>query len=307
MSELDLFNQSVSVVMATRNRPELLRRAIKGILDQEHDHPIEIVVVFDHCDVDSDVQTFDPRRLVRVMNNDGEPGLAGARNCGISNTTHPWVAFCDDDDEWLEGKLSAQFAALEANPGAGFATCGLYINFNDADTERIPDPAKMTFEGFLNDRMTEAHPSGFLMAKSVLDEIGPVDEDLPGSYAEDYDFLLRASQVTKMVVAEKPLIRVYWHGSSFFFERWKTIDDALGYLLNKYPEFGNHPKGLARILGQRAVAQAAMSQRGQALRTIGRTLRSNPLEKRVPVAIAVAAGVPAGRVLQWLHKSGKGI
>lgn len=307
MIEPELFNRSVSVVIATRDRPELLKRAIGAVLSQEHDFPIEVIVVFDHSEIDHSIATDDPKRLVRVMSNDRIAGLAGARNSGIAASTHPWVAFCDDDDEWLEGKLAAQFVALSAVPGAGFATTGLFINFKDDDITRIPEPNRLTFEGFLEDRMTEVHPSSFLVARPVLDEIGLVDEELPGSYAEDYDFLLRAAKATRIVVAPEPLVRVYWHGASFFFERWKTIDEALAYLLDKYPEFGDHPKGLARILGQRAVAQAAMSDRGAALKTVGRTLRANPIEKRVPVALAVAAGVPASRILQWLHKSGKGI
>ncbi len=300
--------QAVSVVIATRDRPELVRRAIDAVLSQDHPEAIEIVVVFDHSESDPTLETSDEHRLVRVMTNNHSQGLAGARNTGIAAAAYPWVAFCDDDDEWLEGKLKGQFDAIEATPGAGMATTGVFINFQDEDTARIPDPAKLTFDGFLNDRMTEVHPSSFLINRDVLvNQIGEVDEDLPGGYAEDYDFLLRASKVTKIAVAPKPLVRVYWHGASFFFERWKTIDEALSYLLEKHPEFAEHPKGRSRILGQQAVAQAAMGERKAALSTVMATLKGNPLEKRVPIALAVAAGLPAGTALKAAHRFGKGI
>lgn len=306
--EMNLTDQSVSVVIATRDRPVLLRRAIDAVLSQEHAHPIEIVVVFDHSEPDHSLETSDDMRRVLVMTNDHVPGLAGARNSGIAKTSHNWVAFCDDDDEWLEGKLQAQFAALIATPGAGMATTGVLINYQDEDTARIPDPAKMSFDGFLNDRMTEVHPSSFLVNRAILvNEIGEVDEMIPGSYAEDYDFLLRAAKATKIAVAAEPLVRVYWHGASFFFERWKTIDEALQYLLDKYPEFADHPKGRSRITGQQAVAKAAMGNRKAALNTIVTTLKGNPFEKRVPVALAVAAGLPASTALKAAHKLGKGI
>jgi glycosyltransferase involved in cell wall biosynthesis len=43
---------SVSVVIATRDRPELLRRAIDAVLAQEHPAPLEIVLVFDRSEPD---------------------------------------------------------------------------------------------------------------------------------------------------------------------------------------------------------------------------------------------------------------
>ncbi|MDH5291749.1 MAG: glycosyl transferase family 2, partial [Acidimicrobiia bacterium] len=90
-------------------------------------------------------------------------------------------------------------------------------------------------------------------------------------------------------------------------ERWRTIDEALDYLVAKHPDFAGHPRGLARILGQRAVAQAAMGDRHRALATALRTLRLNPWEKRVPVALIIAAGLPAGTALRAAHRLGKGI
>ncbi|MEZ5342925.1 MAG: glycosyltransferase family A protein [Acidimicrobiales bacterium] len=110
MTPEPLVDQSVSVVICTRDRPELVRRAIGAVLTQEHPFPIEIVLVFDHSDPDETLASDDDMRRVRVTTNDRQPGLAGARNSGIAATKNSWVAFCDDDDEWLPGKLTAQFA-----------------------------------------------------------------------------------------------------------------------------------------------------------------------------------------------------
>lgn len=303
-----LADRSVSVVIATRDRPELLRRAIDAVLAQVHDHPLEIVVVFDRTEPDAALERSDGDRRVRVITNTRAPGLAGARNSGVAAAAHAWVALCDDDDEWLPGKLAAQLDALAATPGARAACTGVLIRYEGTDTARRPDPAKLTYGGFLEDRMTEVHPSSWLVhRRTLVDSIGPVDEDIPGSYAEDYDLFLRTARVCPIAVAPEPLVRVWWHGASFFFERWRTIDEALDYLVAKHPEFAEHPRGLARILGQRAVAQAAMGERRRAAATALRALRLNPLEKRVPVALAVSAGLPAGAALRAAHRLGKGI
>lgn len=305
-------DRSVSVVIATRERPELLRRAIAGVLTQEHDAPIEIVVVFDRSEPDATIAdhpalTDRTDRTVVVTTNVRSPGLAGARNSGVAMARHAWIAFCDDDDEWLPGKLTAQFAAIDRTPGARVATTGVLIHFEGQDTPRVPEPSVLTFEGFLDDRMTEVHPSATLASAELLAEMGDVDESIPGGYGEDYDWLLRAARLSPFAVAPEPLVRVYWHGSSFFFERWKTIDEALEFLVEKYPEFRGRPAGLARIRGQQAIARGAMKQRGAAVRTAIETLRLNPTEKRAPVALLIAAGVPASAILKSAHKFGKGL
>lgn len=306
-------SQAVSVVIATRDRPELLRRAIDAVIGQELAADLEIVVVFDRSEPDRSLETDDvvdghARRIV-VITNDRAPGLAGARNSGVAKASSPWIAFCDDDDEWLPGKLAGQFAAIEATPGARVATTGIFIHYEGDDTARIPDPAKLTFSGFLNDRMTDVHPSATLASADLIAELGDVDETIPGGYGEDYDWLLRAARLSPFAVAPEPLVRVHWHGASFFFEKWKTIDEALEFLVQKYPEFhdAEHKAGLARIRGQQAVARAAMKKRSNAVATVGEIIRLNPTEKRWPVALLVAAGLPAGKVLAAAHKLGKGI
>ncbi len=303
-----LDDQSVSVVIATRDRPQLLRRAVDAALAQTFEHPIEVVVVFDRSDPDHSLELDEGSRRLVVTTNTRSAGLAGARNTGIEAATNAWIAFCDDDDEWLPGKLAAQFEALGARPASRAACTGVLIRYEGTDTPRRPVAERLTYAGFLEDRMTEVHPSSWLVhRRTLLDWIGLVDEEIPGSYAEDYDLFLRTALVCPIAVVSEPLVRVWWHGASYFFERWKMIDDALAYLVDKHPAFNQHPHGLARILGQRAVAQAAMGERRRALRTAATTIRLNYLEKRVPVAVAVAAGLPAGTALKAAHRLGKGI
>jgi glycosyltransferase involved in cell wall biosynthesis len=303
-----LASQSVSVVIATRDRPELLRRAIAGVVKQNHFEHVEIIVVFDRSEPDRTLEFDRPGLSVVVTTNDRSPGLAGARNSGIDKASNTWLAFCDDDDEWLPGKLQAQFEALKANDEARAACTGILIRYQDVDTPRLPDAAKLTFDGFLRDRMTEVHPSSWLVHRETLvTKIGLVDEEIPGSYAEDYDLFLRTAKVCPIAVAPQPLVRVWWHGASFFFERWKMIDEALGYLVVKHPEFAREPIGLARIRGQQAVARAAIGQRLGALSVVAEILRLNPAEKRWPLALAVAGGLKAETALAWAHRFGKGI
>ncbi len=300
---------SVSVVVPTRNRPELLRKAIDAILGQDYAGPIEIVVVYDQSEPDHSLERADAHRRVRVITNERTPGLAGGRNTGILAVTGELVAFCDDDDEWLPGKLAAQADLLAARPEAELCSIGVVIDYDGRDVDRALGVDSVTLPDLLRSRLTELHPSTFLFRRAALvDGIGLVDENIPGSYAEDYELLLRAARRAPIANAPGVGVRVRWHRQSYFTARWATIAEALEWLLERYPEFEGAPRGCARITGQIAFAQAAGGHRRDAMRWAGRTIRHSPREARSYLALAVATRlVSADTVLRRLHERGRGI
>lgn len=103
----------ISVVMATRDRSTLLRRAVESVLAQSYPH-WELVVV-DDGSVDatpSVLDRFTDPRIIRLRT-DGVRAAA-ARNAGLAVATGEWVAFLDDDNvmasHWLRG--IASFAGM---------------------------------------------------------------------------------------------------------------------------------------------------------------------------------------------------
>ncbi|GIJ79691.1 Glycosyltransferase involved in cell wall bisynthesis [Micromonospora phaseoli] len=301
---------SVSAVVPTRNRPELLRAAVRAIVGQDYPGPVEVVVVYDQCEPEPSLAGLaGPGRPVGVVTNTRTPGLAGARNSGILAATGALVAFCDDDDEWLPGKLRAQADALAGVPGADFVSCGIRISYAGRSVERVLARDSISLTDLLRDRMTELHPSTFLIRATALrDGFGLVDEEIPGSYAEDYEFLLRAARSAPLVNLPTPYVLVRWHQRSYFAKRWDTIAVALRWLLDRYPEFDSQPVGRARVTGQIAFARAASGDPRGALRWAGRTILGNPREPRAYLALAVAGRVVrADTVLRALHGRGRGI
>jgi glycosyltransferase involved in cell wall biosynthesis len=305
----------VDVIIPTMNRPELLGRAIAGALDQDYGGPVHVLVVYDGTEPDLSLERSAEAspgagaRSVTVLSNQRKPGLAGGRNTGIDAATAELVAFCDDDDRWLPGKLTAQVAALAAAPDAALVSCGIRINYGDHSTDRTLGDRRVTLHDLLADRLTELHPSTFLMRRDVLlGRVGLVEEDLPGSYAEDYELLLRVAKVAPVATTAVIGVEVLWGSQSYFDSRWAMIVQALTWLLDRYPEFATVPVGEARIDGQIAFASAAMGARSQGLRWATRALRRNPAEKRAYLAAAVAVGVVSpDRITRWLHARGRGI
>jgi len=299
---------SVSVVIATRERPVLLRRAVQRIMEQRYEGELECILVFDQSEpVRPEVDVPEGWSL-RMIRNDRSPGLAGARNSGVLASTGEFVAFCDDDDEWLQTKLERQVAAMLARPSAEVATSGIYVCYEDKHVPRVFPADRITLTDLLRSRVMEAHPSTVVVTRAAFDRIGFVDEYIPGSYAEDYEWLLRAARATEILAVREPLVNVHWHQSSYFSDRWKMIVDALTYLLEKVPEFNQEPAGLARITGQIALAHAASGERSLARQWAGRTVRLNWRERRAYVALAISARLVRVETVQRLaHATGKGL
>lgn len=102
---------TVSIVIPTYNRAELVGRAIRSALDEAMGGD-EVIVVDDGSTDDSDavLRGFGTAiRVLRVSNG----GAGKARNAGISAAKNDFVAFLDSDDEWIPGKLRLQRAFLE--------------------------------------------------------------------------------------------------------------------------------------------------------------------------------------------------
>ena len=299
----------VSVVVPTRDRPELLRRAVAAILGQTYKGPVECVVVFDQSDPDLPWPDLPPARTLVVARNDRTPGLAGARNSGILAATGELVAFCDDDDEWLPEKLARQAARLLATPGSAVSTTGILVRYQDRTTTRLAPTILVTHRQLLRSRLVELHPSTVLARRDrLLSQIGLVDEEIPGSYAEDYEWMLRASRHGPVLAVPEPLAVIHWHQSSFFADRWRTIISALTYLVDKHRDLQQEPSGLARIYGQIAFAHAALGERKSARRWARRTLALNRRERRAYLALAISLGlVSAKTVVRMAHVAGKGI
>lgn len=297
---------TIDVVIATHHRPELLRRAIAGVLEQTTSCAITCHVVFDLSDPDLSLASERPGRSVRVLRNNRRPGLAGARNTGITAGTGTHVAFCDDDDVWLPDKLESQLIQMEAE-GADTAVTGITVEYANRAVNRVPTSADLTLANLVRHRVMAAHPSTVVVRRvALMSRIGLVDEDIPGSYGEDFDWLLRAATIGKVAVVSRPLVRVRW-GDSKFSHQWQTIVDAIDYGLAKHPIFQTDARALGRLYGRRAFALAAL-RRPEARRAVLRTVRVAPLEPRAYVAAAVSLRlISAERLLHLAHLRGHGI
>ena len=298
---------TVGVVIPTYDRPGPLRAALAAVLAQEYPGQLRVVVVYDRVEPDTRLADGDDR--VAVVANTRTPGLAGSRNTGILLLDTSLIAFCDDDDEWLPGKLRAQVEALQARPDAEIASCGIMVDYGGSLHSRLAGRAEVTHADLVRSRMVMVHSSTYLVRRSALvDGIGLVDESIPGSQNEDWDLALRAARRHPIVNVDEPLVRVVWGLASHYAAQWETKADSLRWMLSHHPELAVDRRGAARVYAQLSFAYACLRRRNEAFRWAWRALRNNWHERRIPFALAVAIGIwPGDTVLRRLNAHGHGI
>jgi glycosyltransferase involved in cell wall biosynthesis len=272
---------SVSVVIVTQARDAFLRRAIRSVVSQRYPGRLECVVVFDQCPAFdlSDVAPADGGdRTLRVIENRGTPGPAGARNGGADRAFGDVLSFCRAGDEWLPGKVAHQIAALEAT-GADLATTGIERSARDRALERGQASHRVTPTALLRCRATEMHPSTVAVRREAFHTtIGPFDEAIPGSYGDEYDWLLRAVVVADLVAVREPLVRVDRGDDPLLNARWRTIAATIADLTPVAPEplAWNAAAPYGRVTGPRRGLQRSerRRERGTGHATLRARLRS---------------------------------
>jgi len=108
----------LSVVIPTRNRAHLVCDAIESAFAQRPEQ-VEVIVVDDGSTDDTAEllrRAYGPR--IHLLSLPERSGAGAARNAGVRLATGELLAFLDDDDLWLPGKLDAELRVLEQFSGA---------------------------------------------------------------------------------------------------------------------------------------------------------------------------------------------
>lgn len=301
---------AVTVIVPTRCRRDLVRRTVGSIVCQDYPGAIRCLVVHDQEEPDESLRGLGaPHRVVHVVRNEGQPGLAAARNAGLRLADTDILASCDDDDTWLPDKLRRQVERLQTQHD--LLVVGAGINLMLPEGRVVPwcgSAEVVTHADLLRSRRKELHSSTLVMRREAFELAGPYDEGLPQSYAEDYEWLLRVSRFGPVGVVTRPLANVHKDGVSWFRSRNEVVADALEYLLDRHPDLRSTRRGHARILGQIAFARASLGQRRASARWIARSLGRWPLAPQAGIALAqVLLPVDPRVVLRGARLFGRGL
>jgi LmbE family N-acetylglucosaminyl deacetylase/glycosyltransferase involved in cell wall biosynthesis len=187
----------VSVIVRTRNRPDLLAEALASLAEQEY-RRAEVVLVNDGGDPPPLPDGF-PLPVVRV-DLEANRGRAGAAGAGVAAATGDYVAFLDDDDLAAPEHLAA-LATLVQTPGVRVAYSDAAVAVYELDEtagrwvcrdRRLPYSRDFDPDVLLVDNYIPFNT--LLIERGLFAEAGPFDPSLP--FFEDWDYLIRLSALT---------------------------------------------------------------------------------------------------------------
>jgi glycosyltransferase involved in cell wall biosynthesis len=199
----------VSVIIPTYNRAALLKRAVDSVLGQTYQH-FELIVVSDGSTDNTDevIKSFNDNRI-RYLKHGKSRGASAARNTGIKASKGKYIAFLDDDDEWLPKKLEKQVLLIQSLPDKfGMVYC--WMDYFD-ESGKLIKKHHPKLKGYVFPHVLDAQRIGgcptLLVHREVIEKIGGFDESLPRG--NDGDFIRRVCKEYEVDFVPEVLVRVH--------------------------------------------------------------------------------------------------
>jgi glycosyltransferase involved in cell wall biosynthesis len=196
----------VSVVVPTRDRPELLREALQSIRALEHDGVRFEIIVGDNGTSPDTQKAAEAFGAIYLQTSTF--GAAAARNIAMRAATAEYIAFLDDDDVWTSNHIHGHLALLDANPHLDMVL-GQIIN---TDPQRrptygpwpgqLPDERRQLLKFMLNGYFPQIGAT--VVRARVRETVGFFDEDLIGG--QDWDWQLRIARQHGVGFVQQPCV-----------------------------------------------------------------------------------------------------
>jgi glycosyltransferase involved in cell wall biosynthesis len=184
----------VSVILPVHNGASTIARAIDSVFAQSFTD-YEIVVVDDGSTDESASVLSGYGDRIRVISQSNR-GVSASRNAGMRSAAGDYIAFLDDDDEWMPEMLARCASVLDQDPNCVLAYAGVLrvdltgapMPNQESQTDSVDSPtlAQMLARPWI------IVPSQFMVRRAVLERCDGFDERLMGP--EDAYFLLMARE-----------------------------------------------------------------------------------------------------------------
>lgn len=197
----------VSVIIPTRNRPQMLREAIASIRAQTFTD-YELIVVVNGADTPLTAQSEEVAAGCKVMRLKAA-GIASSVNAAVAAARGEWLAFLDDDDLWEPNRLEVGLRSADTSK-ADVVFCN-FFRFDEhggvPDAARPPQPP-LTAKEAMTIKICAAGFSAAMIKRSAMLAVGGCDEAL---LTTDWDLWIRLSWRFNLVWADARLVWIRSH------------------------------------------------------------------------------------------------
>ena len=203
---------------SNQGRANFLKMALTSVMQQTLP-PTEILIVYDYpygermgvgAPIPKHPDSGKPINIT-TMPSEGR-GISASRNTGIKHSCEPWLAFLDDDDEWLPRKMEKQAELIKhetqqrMNSLMNPLICHTDEKWRRHGEHVNPHLKHRKSGGRIYEKCLDLcciSPSTVLMQREVFDKYGLFDEKMP--VCEDYDMWLRICAYEYVLFVPKKL------------------------------------------------------------------------------------------------------
>jgi glycosyltransferase involved in cell wall biosynthesis len=205
-------NPTVSVILPTFNRADLIERSIRSVLAQTWQN-FELIIVDDGSKDNTEqiLAKFDDERIVFIKQSKNR-GSAHARNEGLKISRGIYIAFQDSDDEWMPNKLEKQLIIVSKKDADFGVVYSDMLRINNNGTEEYWDSPDIKFGELINPLTLDYQVyrigiGSALIKKECFINQGYFDERLRRFI--DLDLFIRFSKYYRFYHIKSPLVKYY--------------------------------------------------------------------------------------------------
>lgn len=239
----------VSCIIPSYKRSDTLVRAIKSALNQTYEN-VEVLVVDDNINGDEYsialkeiIHQFGREPRVRLISQEKHINGAEARNAGVRASNGEYIAFLDDDDEWLPNKIERQMEVMFADPQLGGVAGGATLWEGEKEISHLP-LSKVTEENLLLNvliRKVRFATSTFLCKKEAFEAMGGFDTNLIRSqdlqlfadFLAHYRIYPLTSELTTKMYVESNINRL---GTKKLIHNKKAFFNSISDVIDSFPK-----------------------------------------------------------------------
>ncbi len=236
-------NPLVSIIVRTKDRPKLLRKALQSIAGQTY-RPIEVVLVNDGG------RDLDAKELKGILGDvslnyirlEKNTGRAHAGNVGIEDAKGEYVGFLDDDDEFYPEHIETLAAFLtQSDYKVAYTDAEMVFRKYDVDIVEYTDEAEYVFSSrdfSFHELLLENYIPfiNVLFHRDVFPCVGRLDEQLIAY--EDWDFFIRCGSIHPFSHVDKVTAKyIQWSREQQIAqcrEFWSMLDKEYDKVIGKH-------------------------------------------------------------------------
>ena len=204
-----------NIIVPTFNSEKYIEKCIDSINEQTFNN-WKLTIVDNHSSDDTVKiikKKIDPKKL-KILFIDNNGIIAKSRNLGIEKSQSEWVALLDSDDSWHKDKLLYCNKVLDENADVVYHDVEILKQGRKNKLIKIGKLKKPIIIDFLK-RGNIIYNSSLIIRKTILDKVGLIDESENMISSEDFNLLLKISDISnKFTYVPKSLCQYLVHSQN---------------------------------------------------------------------------------------------